>query len=596
MLFLRIATALLLNKCFFKKNIMYRFFLYCFLLQFLFTPALLTAQNNFESLEKRNYKELNDLYNQYSDTDSIVAKKIAHFYLKRSKENKDTLHIIKGYLLCSYQIKTNEKIKYLDSAITIAKNYQNTNHLAYAYFDKAEYFLYQERNIQKTLNNLIDAHSSAKANNNEDLLYKISYLMGIVKSEHLDEKEDAILIYKKCAEFYNTKDDYINKFSYLYSLHAIAETYIDIKKNDSTTYYNKIGYHKSQQYTDKDLHSMKTYFTLCEGINQYAKKKYTIAIDSINTALPNILEFGDKSNTIDCYFYLGKSYNDLGNKEKGIVYFKKTDSILETLHSVPQYKHIKIYEYIKDYYKGKGDLQNQNKYLNKLNGVLNNYLKDQFLINKKIKDEYDIPLLLEEQQVLIKKLNKNTGTYIASILLLVAALISLITILFYQHKKKRLYRLRFEKLMSKYESVSKISTTQKEEIIIPAPTDKTINVPEKHIRYIIDQLEEFEKNQKYLDPNISAQSLADDIKTNVKYLSLVINHYKNKPFISYLNELRVTYAIKELKENITLRKFTIKAIANETGYNSAETFSNAFYKQIGIKPSYYIKQLEKESY
>jgi AraC-like DNA-binding protein len=42
-----------------------------------------------------------------------------------------------------------------------------------------------------------------------------------------------------------------------------------------------------------------------------------------------------------------------------------------------------------------------------------------------------------------------------------------------------------------------------------------------------------------------------------------------------------------------LQKFTIKAIANEFGYNSAETFSNAFYKQVKIKPSYFIKELRK---
>jgi AraC-like DNA-binding protein len=74
---------------------------------------------------------------------------------------------------------------------------------------------------------------------------------------------------------------------------------------------------------------------------------------------------------------------------------------------------------------------------------------------------------------------------------------------------------------------------------------------------------------------------------------LVINHYKNKSFINYLNELRITYAIKELKENTMIRKFTIKAIANEVGYNSGETFSNAFYKQVGIKPSFFIKELGK---
>jgi AraC-like DNA-binding protein len=37
----------------------------------------------------------------------------------------------------------------------------------------------------------------------------------------------------------------------------------------------------------------------------------------------------------------------------------------------------------------------------------------------------------------------------------------------------------------------------------------------------------------------------------------------------------------------------MSAIAEEIGFNNAQTFSSAFYKKTGIYPSYFINQLNK---
>ncbi|WP_161635259.1 helix-turn-helix domain-containing protein [Aquimarina macrocephali] len=570
---------------------MYRFFICYLLLQFLFASTSLTAQNFTDSLLQKNYKELAQQFFKLRKTDSTKAKKIADFYIKKAKNNTDTLKIVKGLYLYKYISNYEEEHKYMDSIIMYTKSKQNKEYPALAYFAKAQLFLYEKRDIKKTINNLNEARKHAILNKNIDLVNRVDYHIATIKSEHLNDKEKALEIFKKCEKYYSNGTKYNHKVNYLYTLHIIAETYLGIKKYDSTTYYNTVGYYKASISADSNLIPMKSYFVLCEGINQYAKRKYQTAIDSINKALPTMIEFKDKAKTIDAYFYLGKSYYDLDNKEKAISYFKKTDSILETLKSIPQYTHIKTYEYLKNYYKNVNDLQNQNKYLNKLNTVLNEYLNDQIFISKKVKEDYDIPLLLEEQDVLIQKLNKSNSTYVSSILILIILLLSSGGLLYYQYRKKRLYRLRFEKLMEAHTVVSESVHIDKKTEIVAA--NKTIQVPEKHITHILGKLDEFEKELKYLTLGISAQSLSDDINTNVKYLSRVINHYKNKTFTTYLNELRIAHAVKELKTNITLQKYTIKAIANEMGYNSAETFSNAFYKQVKIKPSYFIKELRK---
>jgi len=50
-----------------------------------------------------------------------------------------------------------------------------------------------------------------------------------------------------------------------------------------------------------------------------------------------------------------------------------------------------------------------------------------------------------------------------------------------------------------------------------------------------------------------------------------------------------------LKQDSRFRKFTIKAIANEIGFNTDQAFSKAFYKRTGIYPSYFIKELDKQN-
>ena len=80
---------------------------------------------------------------------------------------------------------------------------------------------------------------------------------------------------------------------------------------------------------------------------------------------------------------------------------------------------------------------------------------------------------------------------------------------------------------------------------------------------------------------------------NTKYLSNIINHEKEKSFPHYINDLRVDFALKEITENLKFRKYTIKAIAGDCGFNSAESFSKAFKKKHKVAASYFIKELEK---
>ena len=209
--------------------------------------------------------------------------------------------------------------------------------------------------------------------------------------------------------------------------------------------------------------------------------------------------------------------------------------------------------------------------------------------NKLLKDKYDFPHLIEEKENLIFELKnekKNHFFIIVSLILLVSI------ILFFavrQFQLKKTYKVRFENLIKK-NSDEKIENTTE---ILKSNNSENIGIAEEIIESIMKQLNQFEKNKGFLNSSITLQNLAQDFNTNSKYLSIIINAKKEKTFIQYINDLKVDNIIYELKNDSNLRKYTINAIAEEAGFNTAESFSKAFFKRTGIKPSYFIKELKQ---
>jgi len=194
------------------------------------------------------------------------------------------------------------------------------------------------------------------------------------------------------------------------------------------------------------------------------------------------------------------------------------------------------------------------------------------------------PWLLKEKEDLIASLErKNELSKYGLWGGLSFLFLSLITLGHYM-KLQALYKKRFQLLVAQNEDSNR--TEEKKSNI------EKLEIGAKVINEILKNLDRFEREKKYLTKNISLQNLSSKFGTNTKYLSNVINLYREQSFPQYLNDLRVEFAIKEITDNPKFRKYTIKAIAEDCGFNSAESFSKAFYKKHKVFPSYYIKNLE----
>jgi AraC-like DNA-binding protein len=134
-----------------------------------------------------------------------------------------------------------------------------------------------------------------------------------------------------------------------------------------------------------------------------------------------------------------------------------------------------------------------------------------------------------------------------------------------------------------------------EEISNLKVTNNNLYIPKDIIDSVLIGLALFEKKQHYNSKKITLSLLAKRLNTNTNYLSKIINQYKSTSFSNYLNNLRIHNIVNQLKINPAIRKFTIKAIAQEAGFSNSDSFSKVFIKVKGVKPSQYIRGLEKSN-
>lgn len=551
-------------------------------------PFTLLSQVQKVDLRRLSYDELYDMYfaNEKNPTKQMEC---ANAYLRKAKYENIPVQKAKGFYMISLLHESEKAIHYLDSSIIYSKNCIDIKFPAYAYSEKA-HALKNQFKYREAIDNFILAEKYAQKNN-IDFYYNVKFSIAALRSEELGEVDEALDLYQECFNFYKDKKVRTIEYSYSYQLviFALADAFKALKQSDSATYYNKLGYRESKFTKHDEFNAL---FTLNEGANLVLKRNFRGALDSINKALPKMIAYKNIGNTLAAYYYLGKAYDGLGNSTASVKNFIRVDSLYKiTKRITPEF--ISGYAYLISYYKNKGDKENQLKYLTQYmlidNALQNNYKE----LTKKLQKEYDTPHLILEKETLIKSLKKDEEVFYFGIGLLIILIVSISTFGFYQHKLKKQYKKRFEKIIYKAGKVIENTSDAIEgkEITVNSTKSEDIGISEEIVNQILEKLKRFEIQKGYLESNITIQLLSIALETNSKYVSKIVNVFKRKSFIQYINDLRVDYAIVQLQKDNKLKNYTIQALALEFGFNSAESFSAAFQKKTGIKPTYFIKEL-----
>lgn len=560
----------------------------------LLVPFVLLGQSPKKDLSRLTYDELHDLYFANTKNRTLQLECANAYLLKANNENIPIRKAKANYqfALLYYDTNPSKAIMYLDSVIKYSINSNDKHFPAAAYCEKAD-FLKKEFKFKEAITYYNLAEKVA-LKTNIDFYYNVLIYIASTKSEDLAEFNEALTIYKKCYFYYKTKNFRDPKFSLYYqnTIFGIADCFKSLKETDSTSYYDKLGYNESKITKDEEY---KNLFILNEGANQLLKKNYNAALDSINKAYPKMVAFNNVGNIMTSYYYLGKSYAGLGNTAQAVKNFIKVDSMYKKTNDIST-EFIDGYPYLINFYKRKGDKENQLKYITAYMEIDNKLEKNYKELNAIVQKEYDTPHLFSAKETIIQSLKSDKEKSKWGIIFLVIIIISLSTYGILQHRLKKNYKSRFEKIVNQTEKSDKIPhRNHKEEIEILRTNKEDIGIAEELIEQILEKLERFEEKKEFLQSNITVQILSATFETNSKYISKIVNTYKGKSFIQYINDLRIDYAVIFLQKDSKLRKYTINALATEFGFNNAESFSTAFFRKTGIKPSYFIKELEKSN-
>ena len=92
--------------------------------------------------------------------------------------------------------------------------------------------------------------------------------------------------------------------------------------------------------------------------------------------------------------------------------------------------------------------------------------------------------------------------------------------------------------------------------------------------------------KKYKDKDYSAKQLAEDLHTNTRYISAVVNVRFHMNYTSFVNKYRIDEAMTLLVDK-RYQDLNMEDISDMVGFSCRQSFYNAFVKTRGISPQEY---------
>jgi AraC-like DNA-binding protein len=584
---------------------------------FVLTGFCVAAQENTlqieDSLKTQPFDSLKSQFYKYEYKDLRISEKYAEAMLWSAQNNENSSQIHQAQ---HYNARVSTSLGRKDIALSFIEkalhNSQTDNDSVYIikntflkgkiYADFGEY--------SKAIDNYLLAQDMVKNEPDQIRFHGIAHNIAVVKNQ-IGDLRNTVETTKNNLQFFHTLDEQKAYFHIINCHLLLASAYSKLaikhqrsasfKKTyiDSSFYYIDKGFEKAITYEDTEAQAM---LTSALGINYYEIGEFERSLNIFQEAEKRSTELNILKEFPIIYLFQGKSYYSLKQYDKAIEHLQKAITASETINiDFPYLQEILIV--LVESYKAIGDNENVIKYYDLYHEkkAANELLNEQN--NTSLYEKYDIPSFedrmrkLKEENTRIEGKNKFL-VYIAWGLL--AALLVIVT--FYL-KRQYQYKKRFEKLLIHINTLEQQKANPQKEVsaqktIKPQPDRKTIakkqpKIADEKVTEILKNLEKFEKKEQFLSNKCTLNYVAKKVNTNSTYFSIVLQNHKKKKFVQYITDLRIEYVLQRLKNDGLFRSYDIKSIAQEVGFNTAESFSKAFKKRTGIYPSFFIKNLEK---
>ncbi|MBO6017796.1 MAG: AraC family transcriptional regulator [Prevotella sp.] len=92
--------------------------------------------------------------------------------------------------------------------------------------------------------------------------------------------------------------------------------------------------------------------------------------------------------------------------------------------------------------------------------------------------------------------------------------------------------------------------------------------------------------KKYKDKNYSAKRLAEDLGTNTRYISAVVNVRFHMNYTSFINKYRIEEAMSILVDK-RYQELRMEEVSDMVGFANRQSFYASFYKLMNMTPREY---------
>lgn len=541
--------------------------------------------------QEHNFKTPDSLKNKSSQELTQVIKKAnlgeAVFYervvLKRQEKNRSADVYKELGRRFSKEENYKKAHKYLDKALAIAIRDNDEASVCVISILKANAYLLDGKN-QEAIHFYDRAITIAQKHENLRLEIMATSSYMILLSQMDDQLERAFEIADDLLKVLDRSPDK-NTNNHVRILMSISDVFLEAERYDDVLFYAdkgiKIGDSLGFEKGLADLYVKK-------GIAFYYKKNieesYFFLTKAKNLIEENRLE-NDFHQKVRANYFLAKLKYDEGLYPEAIEYLTVIINNIEE-EDVNKLPIIQTYYLLMDGYREMGNDDEAWRY-HKLYTDLNlAYQKSENETrNSVFEREHQVGLEKERELTNLEKTNKK---YAQIGLFIVLVIFGVVGYNFWRKQKKN--KALFHNLIDQIDQLE--SQNQNRELQEKKKSNVEISIDDDKVHAVLKGLSKLEKQEYFLRSDCNLRAIAKKTKTNATYLSKIINTHKGKKFNEYMNDLRIDYALRRLKEDRRFRSFSIKSIALEVGYKSDKSFAKHFKSKTGINPSYYIKNLE----
>ncbi|MGJ8591347.1 MAG: helix-turn-helix domain-containing protein [Aquaticitalea sp.] len=557
----------------------------------------LSAQSVNDSLSEKSYEQLAELTKTQLLLDFEIASKIAVYHIQKAKKEnnlKEEFNGLDDFIEVAIWSRNFDGFQTeYDRLFQIAETNQFEKELMRSYYRQANAYFYQgvwskstetyykSLEIAKELNHVIYQHT---------ILTRLGYLKttaGDTKSA-LKFQQDALSLLENAPDDTPDLTPKMKRQLKLQSLYYLSNSYLKSENIDSVRVYNSRGIELIENTQDS---CMRRAFYRQRSELEILDHQYEAALSDLNLSKKYCLPLSKTDSLVLSGIY-GKAYLGLKQYEKAVEALQKGADDYNVQASEEGFMDVH-YKLLAKAYKHNGDIEKSNYYFEKYIHTTDEFNKIQDTVVTAFKQK-EVNAFKKELKAIEYEKNrqKNFVMYIALGATLIILVLLLLLLKFYNNKKKN--ELKFQELLKKVNAakenvITKVVDTKDEILEESSASDVSDEVTQQ----ILDGLEKLESQDYFLKQDCNAYNVAKKIKTNTTYLSKVVNSHFQKNFNTYINDLRINYAIVRLENDTRFRSFSIQSIAEELGYKSADSFTKYFKQNTGLNPSFYIKQLNQ---